>query len=98
MVQGRSTWQQGGKFHPALWPISALGQEFDVNEYIQLASAMSRIAARIGINRTARDALSLKEYITPPSHPSRSKRKPSRSTVTTGTEWNDPVHNRGTPD
>jgi hypothetical protein len=26
---------------------------------------MSRIAARIGINRTAKDALSLREYITP---------------------------------
>jgi hypothetical protein len=43
----------------------ALGQPFDVGEYIQLASTMSRIAARIGINRTAKDALSLREYITP---------------------------------
>jgi hypothetical protein len=47
----------------------ALGQEFDVGEYVQLASTMSRIAARIGINRTAKDALSLKEYVTAPAKP-----------------------------
>jgi hypothetical protein len=47
----------------------ALGQPFDVNEYIQQASAMARIAARIGINRTAKDALSLKEYVTPAKSP-----------------------------
>lgn len=43
----------------------ALGQSFDVGEYIALASTMSRIAARIGISRTAKDAISLHEYITP---------------------------------
>jgi hypothetical protein len=47
----------------------ALGQPFDVNEYIQLASTMARIAGRIGINRTAKDAISLKEYVTAPAKP-----------------------------
>jgi hypothetical protein len=46
----------------------ALGQPFDVNEYIQQASAMARIAARIGINRTAKE-LSLREYVTTPGKP-----------------------------
>lgn len=43
----------------------ALGQEFDIGEYIAVASTMSRIAARIGINRTAKDAISLRDYIAP---------------------------------
>jgi hypothetical protein len=45
----------------------ALGQPFDVGEYVQLAGTMSRIAARIGINRTAKNALSLRDYVTTPA-------------------------------
>jgi hypothetical protein len=47
----------------------ALGQPFDVAEYLQLSSTMARIAQRIGINRTAKDAISLKDYVTTPTKP-----------------------------
>jgi len=41
----------------------ALGLEIDIIEHYQLPGTMSRIAARIGINRTPRDTQTLDQYI-----------------------------------
>jgi ribosomal protein S9 len=41
----------------------ALGAEIDIIEHCQLAGTMSRIAARIGINRVLKDAQTLDQYI-----------------------------------
>jgi hypothetical protein len=41
----------------------ALGAEIDIVGHCQLAGTMSRIAARIGINRTPRDVQTLENYL-----------------------------------
>jgi hypothetical protein len=45
----------------------AQGAPIDVAEHCQLSGALSRIAARIGLNRVAKDATTLQDYIGKPA-------------------------------